>query len=909
NVGAPDTATFTDQGNGNFTVTGAGVQVGSFVNYATGKVVLQFTALGGGATITANITYFPTLPVMGITLRDLAFINDYQTIWFDTKYAYIWNGTDFQEFIPGTTWNGTNSDFFWSTNYRGVNPQDRLFFTTNFVNDTLDPIRYTDGNTWTDFTPVLAATDEVTQIIGNISQSGSTFTGTIPGGLIIPGSVEITVAGISFSDPTGSGTLTGNPNTNTGTINYTTGVVVLNFNPTINFSGTITNITNGNPGIVTSAAHNLTTGAQVTITGVNGMTQVNGQTYTIIVVNPNQFSIGNTLTFGAYTNGGKWILAAASLNVTATYGQSSSSLFQARIIIPYFGRLVALNVFEGSSVANAVNIYNRCRFSQVGSPIDTNAWRTDIFGRGGFIDAPTNEMITGCTFLNNTLIVFFEDTTWQLRYVGEYGLPFIWERIASDLGSDSTFSPVLFNRNILAIGDKAIISADSNTVNRIDINIPDQIFDFQNENNGPERVQGIRDYQKELVFWNYADAQTQTIDPDEDEAIPITFPNKVLVYDYRNDTWAIFRDSVTAFGTFQLSVDVTWDSQSIFWADDSVTWDDVDNEASFPRIVSGNQQGFIHYYGYTFPDEPSLTMTGITQLTINDHNLLKGEIIYITNMQFVDSSTLAPITTNLSNQFFQVLQVNNANTITLASWSFQLQEYIGSFTTTFLGFTPANAIYIGGGQATLFSPPYIQTKDFNPYQMTGLQTKLSYIDFLMQTIPPPDPGFITLITKANPCQITSTAHGLQTGQKVMISNVGGMTQLNTSNFYTVTVVDANDFTINVDSTSFGNYIAGTGQWVLLTPGMSIILYLNTSQSILGNLSVGNTQVQTSLTKPFYRKTSDLAWFRFYATAAAQYFNIVLTYDDNLMNTLNTHDNDLVMVAINAWVAKGGKILF
>src|SRR5208337_2759281 len=406
--------------------------------------------------------------------------------------------------------------------------------------------------------------------------------------------------------------------------------------------------------------------------------------------------------------------------------------------------LLALNVFEGSNVANAVNIYNRCRFSQVGSPIDTNAWRTDIFGRGGFIDAPTNEMITGCTFLNNTLIVFFEDTTWQLRYVGEYGLPFIWERIASDLGSDSTFSPVLFNRNILAIGDKAIISADSNTVNRIDINIPDQIFSFQNENNGPERVQGIRDYQKELVFWNYADAQTQS-----QTNAAITFPNKVLVYNYRNDTWAIFRDSVTAFGTFQLSVDVTWDSQSIFWADDSVTWDDVDNEASFPRIVSGNQQGFIHYYGYTFPDEPSLTITGfiynattgITQLTINDHNLLKGEIIYITNMQFVDSSTLAPITTNLSNQFFQVLQVNNANTITLASWSFQLQEYIGSFTTTFLGFTPANAIYIGGGQATLFSPPYIQTKDFNPYQMTGLQTKLSYIDFLMQTIPPPDPGF------------------------------------------------------------------------------------------------------------------------------------------------------------------------
>jgi len=52
-VGAPDTATFTDAGNGNFTVTGAGVAAGSYINYVTGKVVLQFTALTGGAAITA----------------------------------------------------------------------------------------------------------------------------------------------------------------------------------------------------------------------------------------------------------------------------------------------------------------------------------------------------------------------------------------------------------------------------------------------------------------------------------------------------------------------------------------------------------------------------------------------------------------------------------------------------------------------------------------------------------------------------------------------------------------------------------------------------------------------------------------------------------------------------------------
>ena len=185
-------------------------------------------------------------------------MNQQQTIWFDTTYAYIWSGTQFQEFIPGTTWASTDSDFFWGFNYRGTNPQDRLFFVTNFVNTASNPIRYTDGVTWTTFVPLISATQ---------------------------------------------------------------------------------------------------------------------------------------------------------------------TLFQARIIIAYYGRLLALNTWEGSTAGGAgaaVNIYNRCRFSQLGNPVDqTNAWRTDVFGRGGFLDAPVNEQITGATFIKNTLVVDFENTTWQLRYVGD----------------------------------------------------------------------------------------------------------------------------------------------------------------------------------------------------------------------------------------------------------------------------------------------------------------------------------------------------------------------------------------------------------------------------------------------------------------------------------------------------------
>lgn len=73
-------------------------------------------------------------------------------------------------------------------------------------------------------------------------------------------------------------------------------------------------------------------------------------------------------------------------------------------------------------------------------------------------------------------------------------------------------------------------------------------------------------------------------------------------------------------------------------------------------------------------------------------------------------------------------------------------------------------------------------------------------------------GAITGASKANPCQITSVAHGLVTGSVVSISNVGGMVQLN-GNSYVITVTGANTYTLNgIDSTNYTTYTSG-GLWL------------------------------------------------------------------------------------------------
>ncbi len=541
----------------------------SNLNYLNGTIIVLANAGFSGAAITISFSYNPNLPVMGIWQREIPALNDEQTIFFDTKYAYVFVGTAFQEYSAGTTWTGTDADFFWATNWRGSTPDSRLFFVTNFVNNTSNPIRYTSGGAWTNFAPIIA----------------------------------------------------------------------------------------DNP---PSAAQSL--------------------------------------------------------------------LFQARILIPYYGRLLALNTWEGTtaaSYAGATNFFARCRYSQIGSPIAADAWRSDLFGKGGFIDAPTSEQITSAIFFKNTLIVFFERTTWQLRYVGEYGIPFIWERISSDFGSESTFSTVLFDQGVAAVGDRAIISANAITADRIDLQIPDFVFEFRNTLNGPNRVIGVRDYLNELVYWCYNDFNSDS----ENQM----FPNHVLVYNYRNNTYSIFRDNVTFFGTFQPATSITWDTEYIFWDDEGVTWDTPANQALFPAIVSGNQHGFVHYYNRNTPDEQSLYISAIDltttpiQLTILSHNLDNFDTIYVSGLAFVDGAFL-PVTTNLNDTIYRVRYIDD-DTIGLEKWitSITPHQYVNNFS-----FTPAtSSTYVGNGVVALFPKLDVQTKDFNPYMQLGTQLKLSYVDFLM----------------------------------------------------------------------------------------------------------------------------------------------------------------------------------
>ena len=390
--------------------------------------------------------------------------------------------------------------------------------------------------------------------------------------------------------------------------------------------------------VTTTAPHGFTTGQTVVFINVGGMTQINGQSDTITVTGANTFTLDtiDTSGYGVYTSNGFALNAFISVSgqdgiryygvLTNGTGWANynpplditNALAGALLIFPYRGYLVFLNTWEGNE-QGVFNYPNRARWTQVGTPyysapapvfpniqgIDVNAARDDLFNRGGANDAPTNEVIVGAAFIRDILVVFFQRSTWRLRFVNNAQNPFVWERVNVELGSDCTFSTIPFDKGAMAISNRGIVISDGNDTSRFDEKIPEEIFEIRQSNFGFNRVQGIRTFQTRLNYWTI---------PSDDNSDG-TFPDHVLVFNYDTKNWSIFDDVFTTFGYFYPSQSgETWAELTDTWAEyNDLTWTSGVSSDGFESIVAGNQQGYVFLLEQTSSqNSPSLAISAIT---------------------------------------------------------------------------------------------------------------------------------------------------------------------------------------------------------------------------------------------------------------------------------------------------------
>lgn len=674
-----------------------GVSVGS-VNYTTGDITILALA---GLPIAVSFWYHPGLPVMGLEPSTLDPTDYSRLLAFDTVYSYFipsfspyqaypinfyknpatatyagyTQKTDWTSFL----WTGENYQQFYSCNFRGAT------WVCNGMRTPFDPTK-----TGMQF---LAASE-----ITSATQTSAT---TVD--FVIP-TTSLVIGDFVFANEFGGASAS--------TLNFQTGFVTAIVPATNTYTITFPNATVGAAGLTPGILQLLTSTNDTTRDGIRFYdgNPVNGAT-------PPVFS----------TTGG-WVNFAPPLsNLSFAVGGKTPRqyyLVGARMMIPFKERLLFIGPVIQASSGNPIYLTDTIVYSQVGTPYYTasfsgapsstttynpilvpsnqtaqpTAWWEDQRGLGGWTATGFNQTIYTVSQNEDVLLIGMESHQLKLCYTNDDLLPFVFYDIDSNLGSDCTFSTIQLDRGALTLGPRSFVMTTQTEAKRFDLEIPSAAFIVQNVSNGSERVTAIRDYDNEWAYFTCCYGPSDCV-----------FPSITYFYNYRDLTWATFKESYTTYGPFSRLTGDTWATIGDKYSSWSA-WNTPWRNASLlsPEIVGGNGQGFVLNRSTNGTSEAtSLFISDITGNTVTSPNHCLEEEDYV-----IISDCLGSIGAEVNGNVYQI-NVTGANTFTIDAATI-----------------PTGA-YIGGGLITRLYKPFVQTKQFPAGWEMDRKTRLGKQSYLL----------------------------------------------------------------------------------------------------------------------------------------------------------------------------------
>lgn len=648
------------------------------LNRATGLLTII------GAPINTAVVYITALPVMGLEELQLSPNDDPGEIAFDTKYSYNISTvypypiTDVSYYKnPATSgtyvqkgtwtplwWNGQDYQQFWTTNYEGA------LWATNGVKVPFDI-----SEIGMQFKPIITVT-VLTPTTATLQITGH---GLVVGDFVFVNEV-VTTTGINFQ------------------------------------TGYVTTVTNANNVIVTFP------NATITTNGTGGIAQylTSRSDTSIDCIRWYDGSPTNGIVPPTFQTGHGWVNYMPPLSqgdyVIANLPADQYYLVGAKLILPFKDRLIFFGPVVQSSTRPPVYLQDTIIYSQNGTPyytvsytntpsaiIDTptsitnqfipllvpdnqtatpSAMFEDQVGFGGFLSLGLSDRIISAALNEDVIIVGFTKIQTRLVSTGNDVLPFEFYRVNSELGTGSTFSTITMDQGVLSRGNRGYVLANQVGATRFDLDIPDQVFQINLNDNGAERVTAQRDFINEWVYFTYPNDETE-----------FKFPNQTLFYNYRDQSFSIFNECYTTYGTMIPTGGETWATLNVdSWEAWNSPWNAGDNNPGNLKIIAGNQQGYVMFKSDEDTDEePSLYINNISGNTVTspNHTLNTGDYIIISGALGTESALV-------NGLIFSVeVPVDDVNT-------FNLNPIINMTAGT----------YLGGGEITRLYVPFVQTKQF-----------------------------------------------------------------------------------------------------------------------------------------------------------------------------------------------------
>lgn len=659
------------------------------INYATGEV----TIVGGGSdTLTGTFSYYPDLAVIG--LEDFVTNNasDFFPVLlaFDNSYSYqvnqtvtpvnFYNTTYYKNSNVPFVWTADDSHLFWTTNY-----QSALWATNNkpglhYVNAT-----YISGS----------GTNAITF---NFKSASVNFTNLVVNDVIFFN--EWTASGVTINLL--QGTITNATGAASG--NY---VVTFVANQTVSGTGIAFLLTNSIPGQDgirwydgDPTAHNGIP-AETGLGWVNFSPPLTNFTVSINDQVPKLYYLVGALSIVPFKDR---ILFFAP-QIQAVGGSVIQRALQDVVIwswngTPYYTPATATTTL-GVTVYTPGLVPTNSSGSESSDP---TGYFVDLTGRGGWGAAGISQPIISVSSNEDVLLVGFGNRGKKARFVytSDDLDPFYFYLINNELPSSSTFSSISMDKGAIDIGTLGITMTTQQSCNRIDLEIPDSVFQIQTLNNGLLRVNAIRDFFREWIYFAYPYTGSRW-----------KYPTQTFLLNYRDNTWAIFYENFTRHGNYRQQMKNTWATIGAkfgTWAAWREPWNAGSSQANFPSIIAGTPQGFVVVKSQGTNEAPTGSIAtivddgfGFSEITSYNHCVAVGDYLLFLG---------ALGTTAINNVIGQVTGVPNAN------------EFIVDIPT------PAG-VYLGLGTFTRLSQPLFQTKQFPVYWQEGRKVRLGVQKYLL----------------------------------------------------------------------------------------------------------------------------------------------------------------------------------
>ncbi len=439
------------------------------------------------------------------------------------------------------------------------------------------------------------------------------------------------------------------------------------------------------------------------------------------------------------------LLFTNNVNVVQSYDGSTVTDYTYDPASP-FSSLTALQIFNFKdrlvlirTTEDNVVFPRRIRISGTGQSCDD--FSLNATG-AGFIDIPDNTWIMGAAYNRDDLIIFTASTIWSLKYTGNDTTPFILYKIEESRGSGAAFSAITYLNRTTAVSPLGFVITDGYRVERMDDTIPQYSFNEIDQENFDLCFAGSVDQDRDHYLIHPSSGKLES--------------DRILVTNYEEDNFAIYRIGLSCMGNYIDSFSVTWNDLLIYdnwdaFATQYNTWGNFGYTKGTPIAIGGGHHGEIWRLNLVEGEDnpvkirnivtPDPSQPNILEITTDFNNYQASFAATGQQADYIFFENLPSIPVLNDKQF-------PIETIITDHYTFQIDTE-----------SVIPVVYSGGGDAARVIPFESTTKNFNPFANMDKKVRCGWLymyvsvsdTFLTDVDGNPEPAIITIEVYTNDC--------------------------------------------------------------------------------------------------------------------------------------------------------------